>query len=322
MKQFSSFLKKSLLFILGFIVIVYILDETIKYTICTIKVGDYGVLNKINNGEINTDIIISGSSRALKAINSRVITEKTGMSCFNIASVGSGLGVQLPKFKWYLNNNKKPKILVQDLSQFGGEISRTIYEPYKYIAYLSDDSLYQGILKIDKNFWKSKYIAPYNLVYYNFDFYSKLGIELIQTFRKQERYINGFFPDNSKWSSNFETFKQKNPDGINCSITNSYKKYIYELIKFCKKENIVLVITILPNYYKLKEIAQNIDDVNAFYKSLKEEPKVYFFDYSSSAISKNEKYLYNFTHLNLDGANHFTELFANQLLEINLNKNE
>ena len=51
-----------------------------------INVGEYGVLNKINEGKINTDILISGSSRALKAVNPEIIKIKTGIKIENRSS--------------------------------------------------------------------------------------------------------------------------------------------------------------------------------------------------------------------------------------------
>lgn len=309
------FIKKSIVFIAGFLVVIFVLQTIINFAVKSINVGEYGVFNKINEGKINADILISGSSRALKAINPKVIEKELGLTCYNIASDGSDLGVQLPKLKWYLENNKTPKILIQDIAQFGGDISNTIYEPFKYLPYLSNDSLFKGLERIDPDIWYNKYLFPVNLIYYNFDFYAKLGIELIQSFRDQEKYINGFLPDNSKWSSNFEQYKKEHPDGINCSAPQDYKAYISELIKYCRQNKIILVFIVLPNYYRLKEVTHNLKDIGVYYNSLS-EPFVYYYDYSNSDISKNEKYLYNFTHLNLDGANYFTKLLTVELKNI------
>ncbi len=76
---------------------------TINYSTKIITVGEYGVLNKINEGKINAKILISGSSRALKGINPKIIEKGTNASCYNIASDGSDLGVQFSKLKWYLS---------------------------------------------------------------------------------------------------------------------------------------------------------------------------------------------------------------------------
>jgi hypothetical protein len=313
LKHLLFFARKSFLFIIGFFVLAYLLELLIIFSVKGITIGEYGVLNKINEGKINAEILISGTSRALKAINPELISEKTGMSCFNIASDGSDLGVQLPKLKWYLNKNKKPKILIQDISQFGGEISSIIYEPFKYLPYVSDDSLYKGLLKIDEEYWIHKYISPTNLLYYNFDFYAKLFQELTNTFRNKDNFINGFLPDNSKWSSNFELYKKKNPDGINCSVSVEYENYLHELKDYCENQKIILVLTVLPNYYLLNEITKNATDVFKFYSKLENIPHTYYLNYVDLYVAHDERNFYNFTHLNLDGANKFSIKLASDL---------
>ncbi len=316
MKEFLYFAQKSIYFVIGFLIFVYILDMLIGFSVRKINVGEYGVLNKIDDGAINADILISGSSRALKAINPQIITQETGMSCFNIASDGSDLGVQFPKLKWYLNKNRKPRILIQDVSQFGGEISTTIYEPYKYVFYLSDDSLYYGLKQIDQRIWIHKYLFPSNLLYYNFDFYTRLFSELHQTLLNQDKYINGYLPDNSRWAGNFELFKKERTKGINCYISQENVNYLYELKEYCENQRIILILIVLPNYYRLKEITHNAEEISMFYAKLENIPYVYYLNYVNIELASLEDNFYNFTHLNADGASKFSTKLAADLIAI------
>ncbi len=313
-KDSYKFIKKGFGFITGFLIIIYLLELTINFSIKKINVGEYGTLNKINDGKINAEILISGTSRALKGINPKIITEKTGLSCYNIASDGADLGVQLPKLKWYMKKNRKPKILIQDISQFGGEISNTIYEPFKYLPYLSDDSLYKGLLKINPKLWMHKYIFPTNLIYYNFEFYIKLLQELFDTANEKDKFINGFLPDDSKWSSNFELWKKQNPRGIYCSTSSEYSEYLHELIEYCDNQGIVLILLILPNYYRLNEFTENSAEVLNFYLKLEKFGKVYYLNLVGSEIAYSEENFYNFTHLNVSGANKTSNILAEYIV--------
>ena len=172
--------------------------------------NEFGVLNKIKSGKINADILISGSSRSFKGINPKVIEEKTGLSCYNISSDGTSLEIQIPKLKMYLNYNKPPKFLIQDVGILGDNISGKIYEPYKYLPYLDDDTLFKGLEKIDKNFWMHKYIPAFNLQYFNFDFYMILVSDLKNSIQGKDKYTKGFYPDNSIWDTNIEQLKINN----------------------------------------------------------------------------------------------------------------
>lgn len=312
-KVLFPFVKKSLLFILFFLTVVFCLELVINFAVKKVSVGEYGLLNKIDNGNINADIIISGTSRALKAINPKIIEKDLGLSCYNLASDGSDLGVQFPKFKWYLTKNTKPKILIQDVSQFGGSISPKVYQPYKYLPYLSNDELFQGLMKINSDLWFNKYFFPINLIYYNFDFYVELLKELIKSISGHDKYINGFLPDESKWSVDFEKYKKANPSGISCSMSKSYKYYLQELSKFCKNQHIILILVALPNYYRLSELTINQKGVQKYYKNLGKHSNVIFLDFSNSQISKNNKNFYNFSHLNIIGANKLTNLLSMQI---------
>jgi len=314
MNDYIPFLKKGTGFTLGFLIVVYILQNLLFVLIHQITIGDFGVLNKIESGQINAEILISGSSRAYKGINPLVIEKKTNYKCYNIATDGVDLGVQLPKIKWYLNNNKKPKILIQDISQFGGGISKKIYEPYKYLPYLSDDSLYSGLLKIKHDLWKNKYIFPVNLTVFNFDFYVKLLQELSYTVKGKENLQNGHFSDNSKWATSLDVLKRKYPNGMGVSVSDKYSKYLKELVELCIREKIKLVLVTLPNYFELQKIAQNNDVVIDFYKSLEKKSKVYYLNFSEIEESKDTQYFYNFTHLNNNGANLFSNILADSIL--------
>ncbi|PID60696.1 MAG: hypothetical protein CR986_03615 [Ignavibacteriae bacterium] len=292
----------------------FVYDQTIKWLVREINVEDYGVLNKINEGKINADIIVCGTSRSLKAVNPEIIEQKMGLTCFNISSDGSDLGVQIPKLKWYLTNNKVPKIIIQDLSFFGGSISKIIFKPFKYLPYLDNESLYHGLLSIDQNLWKNKYFFPANLLYYNFDFGVDLVTGLLKSFLGKEIYIKGFFPDNSKWTINVDEYLSKNQE-FKCRITSEFKKYLNELINICIKNDIKLVLVSLPIFYKITENAIGEKEIAQYYHSLeKNNQNIFFFDYNSSSICRDTTNFYNFSHMNLCGAKKLSTLLARDLL--------
>ena len=66
-RELLKFTRKSLLFIVGFLIFVFLQQLAINFLVKKIKVGEFGVLNKINEGEINTEILISGTSRAFQS---------------------------------------------------------------------------------------------------------------------------------------------------------------------------------------------------------------------------------------------------------------
>ena len=66
-----------------------------------IDTAAFGVFNRIVNGEINAEILVTGSSRALTHFDPRVISGSTGLSAFNIGINGSQTDMQVAVFKTY-----------------------------------------------------------------------------------------------------------------------------------------------------------------------------------------------------------------------------
>jgi hypothetical protein len=120
-----------------FVIGVYVLNSFLIQGIKKVEAYEYGFWNKILGGEINAEIIVSGSSRALVQFDCRIISQATGKSCFNMGLDGSQMNFQLPLVQSYFLYNQGPKIFIQvvgidDLST--GEI----YEPYQYLPYLDE----------------------------------------------------------------------------------------------------------------------------------------------------------------------------------------
>lgn len=309
----KKFIIKSILFLLGFYIIAFIIQSILVLSITNINVGEYGVLNKLVNGKINTDILISGSSRGLKGLNPKIISELTGKSCFNISTDGCGLEIQLPKIKEYFKKNKKPLMVVQEVSPFGGGIAKTIYEPYKYIPYMQEQEIYEGLLKIEPHFWVHKYIYPTNFIYFNFDFYMKLLHQIGISIKGKDYLINGHHPDFSKWSTDFSELKQKRPKGIQASFGENYDDYLNELIELCSRNNVILILVSLPVHYEIFRITQGLNMVKSYYINKSNNRYVYFFDFSNSYISQDNNFFYNHTHLNNEGAIEFSQLLSKDL---------
>src|SRR5437762_9977279 len=64
------------------VILVFALDAMINSGLHRTKTSEFGVWNKIVQGQINADIIISGSSRALTQYDPRIIERTTAYSTF------------------------------------------------------------------------------------------------------------------------------------------------------------------------------------------------------------------------------------------------
>jgi len=308
---------QSILFLLIFYLISFILNFMIISVLKSINIGDFGVLNKISKGQINTDIIISGSSRAYVHYNPEIITQKTNLSCFNIGTNGSELDHQIPKLKFYLNNNKAPKILIQDISIHSlNNFKSKVYDPYKYLPYINDKDLYKGFLNIDKYFWVHKYFPITNFIYYNTNFQRHIIREFVLSMKNgKDNLINGFLPQNLSWSETSDTFL-KEMTGIKYSIRDENIQLLKEEIELCKKNNIKLIFVISPLYFESLQKVENSTEIINTIKNVSESNQIIFINYLNSDVNYKKENFYNNMHLNNNGVTIFNYSLCDDLKKI------
>jgi hypothetical protein len=314
----KKFIIKSIIFIIILYLLAFSLEKIIFFGLKRINLGEFGVQNRIYNGDVNSDIIISGSSRAYVHFNPEIINKITGYSTFNMGMDASGFEFQIPKLKFYLDYNKAPKILIQEVSMDSlNSTSDKIYKPYLYLPYLNNKNLFSGLLKIDKKFVFNKFIPLLNLCYFNSDFQKEMLKSLFFKQSKAEVLPNGYAPRNLKWKKEGDKIllkREKNNSSY--KITDKCIKLFQDEIKICKENNIKLILVLPPQYYEIYETQSNREKILTYYKKVSYENNLLFLDYSHIEILKNKKYFYNIQHLNAKGADIFSEIFAKDLDKI------
>ena len=97
-----------------------------------VKTCGFGVSNKLFEGRINADVVISGSSRALVHYDPRVIQAVVGCSAFNIGLNGSQTDMQVAVLSAYLKHNKKPSVVLHNLDSFSFVATREVFDPAQF----------------------------------------------------------------------------------------------------------------------------------------------------------------------------------------------
>lgn len=74
--------------------------------------GDIQVWNEIRRGHIDADVLILGNSHAAVQIDPRVLETGLGATAYNIGVPGYGFDLQLLRYNYYRQSNKKPRLLL------------------------------------------------------------------------------------------------------------------------------------------------------------------------------------------------------------------
>jgi hypothetical protein len=291
------------------------LNGLITFGLRHVKTGQYGVTNRIMRGEINSRILISGSSRALSGFDPRIIQATTGLSAYNIGRNGSQTDMQLAVLKAYLAHNRKPEIVIHNLDSFSFAATHEVYNPAQYVPYLYDDALWNQLRRINPGIWKSRYVPLYGYVVDDMSMSWELGLEELLGRSQPEDYFLGFNPRPLKWTDEFTNFKAANPKGVNWPVEEEGRRSLEELVRVCRTNRIQLIFVYAPEYSEMQGLTRNRSEIFREFLELSQKYGVPLWDYSAWRFSTNTEYFQNSQHLNDVGAKVFSADLANRLQE-------
>jgi hypothetical protein len=289
-------------------------DQTIKSGMRHIETSAFGASNRVMSGQVNAEIVISGSSRALTHYESKIIQDMTGLSTFNIGRNGSQTDMQLAFLKAYLRNNSKPKLVIHNLDLYSFQTSKEIYDPAQYMPYLDQAPIYDAILRVYPDAWKWKVLPLYGYVTHDMRFSWLLGLKTLVGLQPQEDHVQGFLPRHTPWTGDFEKYRAENPDGVHTEIENEGARDVEELIALCKQADVPLLLVYSPEYDEMQALERNRSEVFARIHEICDRLDVPLWDYSGSPISSDRAYFYNSQHLNANGAKVFSTDLARRLI--------
>ena len=296
-----------LLFLCVSLVTLGVTDYLIDRGLRRIKTSSFGVYNRIVNGEINADIIIGGSSRALNNVDSRVIQDATGLSTFNIGINGSQTDMQVAVFKTYLRHNAKPSLLIHSLDSFTFVTSRDgVWLPSQYQPYLNEDAIYQALSAIDPNTWKARYLPLYGYAAADMNFTWVTGARgLFGWSPREDRYF-GFQPRHAHWTGELARLRDNRPDGIGFKIEAEGVRGFEELMGLCRDLGIRVLLVYSPVYYEMQALENNRAEIFGRFKEIAQRYDATLWDYSGSPVCFRKDYFVNSQHLNAEGAAAFS----------------
>lgn len=286
--------------------LVILLHGMIQAGLRGIATSGFGVTNRIVAGQINADVIITGSSRALVHYDPRIIGETLGLTAFNLGRNGSQTDLQLAVLKTYLEHNKKPALVIHNLDLFSFTTTREIYDPAQYVPYLGEEAIYATVQRIHPRAWKWKYVPLYAYVVEDVRFTWALGLARLAGFSPAEDHLQGFVPRTTRWTGDFEKFKASNPGGVTFAIEPQGVRDLTELIELCHSAKIPLLLVYSPVYHEMRALENNRTEIFGRFQALADRFQAPLWDYSDTSIARDRNNFYNSQHLNATGAREFS----------------
>jgi hypothetical protein len=310
----KAVLIKSVAFVAILMLLATLISFVANAIMASIGAGGLGSMNKIAQGGVNAELLVSGSSRAYYHYRPSVLSGALSLTTYNIGTTGGNLTLQLPKLKFYLEHNATPLVLVQDLSVHDlAEIEETIFEPFRYLPFLRNRQLYDGLRDIDPGLWVHRYLPATNLIYLGPDFQTAVLRDLLACRNGRQDYLEDGFSNEYKDRQPEADAWLRSGASIELAVFDENIEHLEELIELCKANGIDLVLVTSPVYSEALAKMDNYDMVTSQIRQTAEANGVYYVDYSEDSVSGNKNLFYDNNHLNVRGATLFSDLLARDL---------
>jgi hypothetical protein len=303
MGKFLLYIFKILFFsFLVALFIQYLADSGLK------KISDsiYADWNKILGGQLNSDLLILGSSRGYVSYDPRIIQKTTGLSSFNLSINAGSYNLQRLKLESYLVKNRNPKVIIQNIDLTHLSKSNYIPDEFQFLPYLNNQKLAKELSAINSDYRWNNYIPlfkynPYKsfLVRGLCSFFG-LKYSILPT-------IKGFAPKNplfKKDKHNLKRLRELRSDSSNIQLFRKKLVITKEFLLKYKTDSVKIFLVWAPEYKERLDIITSIvtpvkEDI---VQMVSDMPGVYFLDFSEDPMSLKKEYFYDTFHLNEKGA--------------------
>ncbi|MDR0866647.1 MAG: hypothetical protein LBO74_17200 [Candidatus Symbiothrix sp.] len=307
-------MKRFLIQIFSFILLVVILWSIISAIVDSNlkKVEfDYFALNNYMKGDIHSNVLIMGNSRAKGDISPFIIDSILNVDSYNLGMAGINYPVQVALYQIYLKYNNAPDYIIQtvdNISLASGMHREEAFLPHLDEPIVSDLLLQYGNLRSIDYYLPFKYVyRPQAIVYGMMEF---LG------FHQKSTMYKGYEPQNKIWDGDFDRLKVKNTEGdvthYDPALFGLFEDYVKEVLQ----KNTKIIFVFAPQYIEGQEYIKNRHEAVSFYQDLSQKYQILFLDYSQDSISYNKDYFYDTQHLNTKGAEAFSRKLANDLIDV------
>lgn len=288
-----KYLIKIVLFFLIIFVIDFISGKVFVYMLEHAIGGDNSRNNYIMN-QVDDEILVFGSSRALHHYNPIIISDSLGMSCYNCGQDAMGVLVSYARYQT-ICRRYHPKMVIYDIFPNSDLVKDDNHRYLKWLrAYYDYDGVSEIVVSVDST---EKYKMFSQMYRYNTNF-GQLIIENIHPVQAPD--IKGFRPRDEEMDIMKVGEKGNASDKKEIIYDNLKLSYLRRMIGESKDTK--FIFTMSPCY------AGYDTTILRPIKQICVEYNIPFIDFSNAQkFMYNNEYFYDGMHLNAKGADEFTK---------------
>jgi hypothetical protein len=218
--------------------------------------------------------------------------------------------MQFARLKVYLQHNKKPKYIIQDVEHLTFSDRDDVLDYEQFLPYINDTILAKATSR-----YKGKFTMPERyLPAFKYNNHFSLIKEGILSYLGASKTTNvlykGYAGKPVEWDGWFERFKKAFPNGkkeeVNPYVISQWQEYL----NFCKANDIKVIFVFGPVLHEALPYALNFNEMKGLLKKYAAQYDIPFLDYSDDSISYHKNLFYNHLHLNATGSELFSQKLA------------
>ena len=311
----KKFILRLLLFCLAPVPLLFLLAHIIDKGLQKSRYYYYSEWNDIYSGKANADVLIVGSSRAWVHFSPRILDSILHVNSYNIGMDGAPFGLQYERLKIYLQHNKKPKYILQEVGFVSTFIDfSSIPGTQQFLPYLDDPAMWKIVKDHNQTFGLPDRYFP--LYKYNNEYViAKEGIMSYFGRGVKDIKYKGYCGQNKMWDSSFYNFKQTYPHGAAQPLDTAAVALFKGYLQFCKTNDIKVILVYPPSFIEALEYETNYKDILAIYNNFSKEFNIPFYNYMNDSLNYDRANFYNSQHLNKQASEIFSTKLANELIK-------
>lgn len=301
----KKFLYKTLIFFAIFLLSLLVMDGI--FSKCLQK-SNYTSIESwfdLMQGKIDSDIIVSGSSRAFVMVSPAILDSILGVSTYNLGMDGSPINRQVMKYEMFkARHNRKPKLILQNIDLFAMTY-RVGYENQQYFPYFVNRTFRESAIFSAEPFsFADKYVP-----FYRYRKYPNLFRYITSTTKPRSLYKGYYATGDRPWDGSAYNQIDKITFDIDERTVEMFERYLEDV----HADSIKMVFVYAPIYIGIAPKISNLEEMYACFQQLADKYNIPILDYNYSYLSYDTSYFYNAMHLNEFGAELFSDILAKDI---------
>lgn len=294
-------MKKFCIKICLFLVLTYSVSLIIDIGISKIAQprGEFSSWKDLYDNNINADLLVFGSSRAMNQFNIQIIEDSLNISAYNLGLSSARIEMSLLRLIEHLRVcSKKPTYVTLEIDWLTIDNERFLYTPWQIFPYMFLNRNMYKYTHHFKGYYTHFYVMPL----------ARYGKYLTEIIKNRERTYSS---NETNWVKGYVAIKRiwNERSGLGTKEVSIYHEeiqYLLEFVNICKSHQIKLNFVYAPEYLKATKIVKNRDMLIDCIRKIADNNNIPFNDISKPYFNSDTTYFFDWRHLNYLGADKFT----------------